>query len=93
VAASSAWFFTADNRNLMGLEGVQQFGYFMVASASALIATALFSSLLNRRMKLQNQDTDGRSLGPGFEALKYMTFFQAIKQSFRRRKSGADSRR
>jgi len=89
VSASSAWFFTADNRNLKGLEGTEQFTYMIAAAGTALIATVALSSLINRRIKSQNSPTSEDSLGPGFETLKHMTYFQAVKHSLRKKRKQA----
>jgi hypothetical protein len=89
VSASSAWFFTVDNRNLKGLEGTEQFTYWITSAGTALIATVIFSSLINWRLKSQNPPTPEDSLGPGFETLKHMTYFQAIKHSLRKKRKQA----
>ena len=80
VSVSSAWFFTIEDRNLKGLEGVEQFTYMITSAGSALAATVILSSLINWRLKSKNPPISEDSLGPGFETLKYMTFFQAIKR-------------
>jgi hypothetical protein len=82
VSVSSAWFFTIKDRNIKGLEGTEQFTFVITATGSALAATLVLSSLINWRMKSKNPPISEDSLGPGFEALKYMTFFQAIKLKF-----------
>jgi hypothetical protein len=89
VSASSAWFFTADNRNLKGLEGTEQFTYWIVSAGVALIATVVLSSLINRHLKSENPPGSENSMGPGFETLKHMTYFQAIKRSLRKKRKQA----
>ena len=82
VSTSSAWFFTVEDRNMKGLEGVEQFTFMITSAGAALAATLVLSSLINWRMKSRNSPSAEGCLGPGFETLKYMTFFQAIKLSF-----------
>jgi hypothetical protein len=82
VSVSSAWFFTIEDRNIKGLEGSEQFTFVITGAGSAVAATLLISSLINWRMKSKNPPVSEDSLGPGFETLKYMTFYQAIKLKF-----------
>lgn len=87
ISVSSAWFFTVKNRNIKGLEGVEQFTFVITAASSALAATIVISSLINWRMKGTNPRLAEDHLGPGFETLKYMNFFQAVKlRYFKKRK-------
>jgi len=85
VSVSSAWFFTVKDRNLKGLEGVEQFTFMITSAGTALAVTLILSSLINWRMKSQNPPSAEDCLGPGFETLKYMTFFQAIRSRFFRK--------
>ena len=85
VSVSSAWFFTVKDRNLKGLEGVEQFTFMITSAGTALAATVILSSLTNWRMKSRNSPSAEDCLGPGFETLKYMTFFQAIRSRFFRK--------
>lgn len=89
VSASSAWFFTVKDRNIKGLEGTEQFTYMITAAGAALAATVILSSLINWRLKSKNPPTSEDSLGPGFETLKHMTYFQAIKRSLRKKRRQA----
>ena len=85
VSTSSAWFFTVKDRNIKGLEGVEQFTYIITSAGTALAVTLILSSLVNWRMRTKNPQPAEDCLGPGFETLKYMTFFQAIRSRFFRK--------
>lgn len=85
VSVSSAWFFTVEDRNIKGLEGTEQFTFMITACGSALAATMLIASIVNYRMASKNLPPPEDSLGIGFETLRYMTFFQAIKRRYFRK--------
>ena len=73
-----AGFFAWNERNDTGvIEGREQFFFFMLAIVAAIGFTLVLASLLKHRC-LRGNDvaTDG------FEALKEVTFFQAIRYRF-----------
>jgi len=73
-----ASFFTWNERNATGvIEGREQFCFFMLAIVAAIGFTLAFSSLL-KHWNLRGNDvkTDG------FEALREVTFFQAIRYRY-----------
>lgn len=69
---SFAWFFLSEDRNQPGLEGLQQTLLFAFSSLLALFITIIFSSIKNRKEFGLQKD------GEGIEALKGMTYFQAL---------------
>ncbi len=81
VSPALASFFTWNSRNPIGIiEGREQFGFFMLALAAALIFTLVVSSLLkNGRLRGNHAQYDG------LEALREITFFQALRRRFGRR--------
>lgn len=82
VGPALAAFFTWNSRNPTGIiQGPEQFGFFMLALTAALIFTLAASSLLkNRRLRRNHAQHDG------LEALREVTFFQALRlRSGRRR--------
>ncbi len=81
VGPALARFFTWNMRNPTGIiEGREQFGFFMLALTAALSFTLVASSLLkNRHLRGNHARYDG------LEALKEMTFFQALRHRFGRR--------
>lgn len=69
-----AAFFTWNKRNATGvIEGAQQFYFFTIALAVALIFTILLSSLIKHKQLKSNIPEQN-----GLEALKEVTFIQAI---------------
>ena len=71
-------FFTWNERNPTGvIEGAQQFGLFMLAIVASIGFTLAMSSLLNH-WTFRGNDIEHN----GFEALREVTFFQAIRYSF-----------
>ncbi len=81
VVPALAGFFTWNLRNPTGIiEGWEQFGFFMLALTAALSFTLVASSLLkNRRLRGNYAQHDG------LEALRKVTFFQALRHRFSRR--------
>lgn len=74
-------FFTWNERNLTGvIEGREQFYLFMLAIVAAIGFTLVLSSLL-KHWSLRTNDV----LYDGFEALKEVTFFQALRYRFLKR--------
>jgi hypothetical protein len=73
-----AGFFTWNERNATGvIEGREQFGFFMLAIIAAISSTLAFSSLI-KHWSLRGNEVRIESL----EALKEVTFFQAIRYCF-----------
>jgi hypothetical protein len=68
-------FFTWNYRNPVGIiEGAQQAGLFTLAALSAVTLTLLLGSVLNHRRL-----SPAAPPGSGLEALKEITFFQALR--------------
>ena len=82
VGPALAGFFTWNLRNPTGIiQGSEQFGCFMLALTAALIFTLAASSLLkNRHLRGNHAQHDG------LEALREVTFFQALRHRFGRRR-------
>lgn len=75
-------FFYWNERNLTGIiEGREQFYLFMLAIVAAIGFTLVMSSLLKHRSLRKNDIQHD-----GFEALKEVTFFQALQYRFLRRR-------
>ena len=75
-------FFYWNERNLTGvIEGREQFCLFMLAIVTAISFTLVLSSLL-KYWSLRKNDIQH----DGFEALKEVTFFQALLYRFLRRR-------
>ncbi len=73
-----ASFFTWNERNATGvIEGGEQFFFFMLAIVAAIGFVLVLSSLL-KHWSLRKNDVRH----DGFEALKEVTFFQAIRYRF-----------
>ncbi len=93
IGGSFGWFFAWDNRidtvmRQTGLEGAQQFLYFCMAAFAALVFTLIVSSLLKALVKGQPKGSS-----QGLDALKEMSYFEAVKHSFRSKGRLNDSRR
>ena len=68
-------FFDWNSRNPTGvIEGREQFCLFMLALVAAIGFTVAFSSVWNHR-----RFRDNEIRGEGFEALRRVTFFQALR--------------
>ena len=82
VGPALAGFFTWHSRNPPGIiEGREQFVFFLLALTTALIFTLAASSLLNNRRLRGNHTRHD-----GLEALREVTFFQALRHRFGRRR-------
>lgn len=85
VVVAFWWFFAAEDRNVRGIEGPGQLGYFTAAVFSAIFFTLFVSSLTGAFLSfLKSRST--RAVNPeepGLEALKEMTYFQAMACSLR----------
>ena len=74
-----ASFFSWNKRNATGvIEGREQFGFFMLAIVAAIGFTLIVSSAV-KHWSLRGNDVSH----DGFEALKEVTFFQAIRYRFK----------
>jgi len=85
LGSSFAWFFLSEDRAQPGLEGLQQFLLFGVAAAAALAVTLVLSSLIKGRSL-----TPPSRVLPGLDALKQMTYFQALRTLKRRNGPGGN---
>ena len=65
-----------------GLEGSQQFGYFLLGAFAGIFVTLLISSLMHRK-GVANSEEDS---GEGLDRLKNSSYFSAIKDSIRKGK-------
>ena len=83
LIAAAYWLFFRHPRNIPdyagGLAGAQLFIYTIAGIVSAVLATLIASSALNVRWHA----TDPAGGGEGLDALRRMTYFQALKRSFR----------
>lgn len=80
VGPALAGFFTWNLRNPTGIiQGKEQFGFFMLALIVALAFTLAVSSLLKHSLCRGNY-----AQHDGLEALRGVTFFQALRHRFRR---------
>ncbi len=81
TSPAMARFFTWNERNDTGvIEGREQFFLFMLAIVAAIGFTLVLSSLLKHwSLRKNNGEFDG------FEALKEVTFFQALRHRFIKR--------
>jgi len=86
IGGSFGWFFGWESRmdtamRRAALEGAQQFVYFNMAAFLALVLTLIVSSLLfARRKRAQSQQ---KADAAGFGALHEMSYFEALKLSFK----------
>jgi hypothetical protein len=78
VIGAYIWFFASENRNVPGLEGSQQLGYFTLGASIAIVFTLVVSSLL--RAGINPSQTEGGQ-EQGLNALRGMTYFQAIRRA------------
>lgn len=82
VGPALAAFFTWNERNLTGvIEGREQFYLFMLAIVTSIALTLVLSSLL-KHWSLRKSNT----LSDDLEALKEITFFQALRYRFLQRR-------
>lgn len=91
IVGAFVWFYATGDRNAEPLvridDGVkvffgetQSFATFMAGAFSALVATILVSSVVNAKI---SNSTD-RGVPRGLDALRQMTFFQAITRGLRK---------
>jgi len=96
IGGSFGWFFGWDDRldtamRQTGLEGAQQLLYFLLGTWAAVAFTVIVSSLL-RAYQWKGQTKEKRS-SQGLDALREMSYFEAIKHSFRSTWRSNDSSR
>lgn len=88
IVGAFVWFYATGDRNAEPLiridDGVkvffgeaESFGTFMTGAIGALVATILLSSVLNAKMS-EASKLSQNEIPQGLDALKEMTFFQAI---------------
>lgn len=90
IIVAFVWFFVSDNRNLPGIEGSGQFGLFLAGVFSAVAFTVLLSTLIKALTGFGRQE-EIRRANPGhrphgFEALKSMSYGQALVRGLLRRR-------
>jgi hypothetical protein len=89
------WFFYRDDRlntvmRRTGLEGAQQFTVFCWTTFTALVATLILASLINILVYRRKDKTDSEERMEGVYQLRYMSWFEALREGFRRR-DGSDA--
>ena len=84
------WFFFRDSRidtvmRRTGVEGAQQFTVFCWTAFTALVVTLVISSLLQMLVYRHRQGTEQEERLEGAYQLRYVSWFQALREAFRRR--------
>ncbi|MDM7998801.1 MAG: hypothetical protein QUS33_02065 [Dehalococcoidia bacterium] len=85
------WFFFRDDRidtvmRRTGVEGSQQFAVFCWTTFAALIVTLVLSSLLKMVIyRRRESSTQQEERLEGVYQLKYMTWFEALREAFKKR--------
>lgn len=84
------WFFYRDSRvdtvmRRTGLEGAQQFTVFCWTTFAALVVTLVLSSLLQMFVYSRNKRSAPEERIEGAYQLRYMSWFEALREAFRRR--------
>ena len=87
------WFFYRDDRintvmRRTGLEGAQQFTVFCWTTFAALVATLVVASLLRLLVYRRAADDDPEERTEGVYQLKYVSWFEALKEAMQRRGEG-----
>ncbi len=87
------WFFFRDNQidtvmRRTGLEGAQQFTVFCWTTFTALIATLVLSSLIQMLVYRGKGGCRQEERTEGAYQLRYMSYFKALRESFRRKNEG-----
>jgi hypothetical protein len=80
ILGAFLWFFLAEERNQRGLEGREQFGFFVLGCLAALAFSLILSSLINWRLK----PPPNAPPKEGMDILEDMSYFEAVKYSLRR---------
>ena len=93
IGLSFGFFFGWDNRldttmRRIGLEGGGQLCYFFLATLAGGVFTLIVSSLI-KAYQWRGRSTERKS-GQGVDALKEMSYFEAIKQSFKAKETRID---
>jgi hypothetical protein len=91
IAFAFWWFFFRDNRldtvmRRTGLEGGQQFTVFCWTTFTALVLTLVISSLLQMFVYRRRDGTEQEERLEGAYQLRYMSWFEALREVFKRRK-------
>src|SRR4030042_4405725 len=94
IGLSFGFFFGWDNRldttmRQVGLEGSQQLLYLFLGTLAGGVFTLIVSSLL-KAYQWRGRSKEGRS-GQGVDALKEMSYFEAIKQNFKAKEKELDA--
>jgi uncharacterized membrane protein len=89
------WFFYREDRldtvmRRTGLEGAQQFTVFCWTTFAALVFTLVLSSLLRMFVYRRILSTERQEEVEGAYQLRYMSWFEALKEAFKRR-NGSDA--
>ena len=84
------WFFYRDSRldtvmRRTGLEGAEQFTVFCWTTFTALVVTLVLSSLLQMFVYRRNARGEPEERMEGAYQLRYMSWFEALKEAFKRR--------
>ena len=78
-------FFISKNRVVQGVEGVEAFLLLIGTAFLAFLVTASISSLINRKSAPPSREQESQE-EIGLDALRTMTYFQAVGRLFRERK-------
>ena len=81
IVGASIWFFAIENRNVPGFEGTQQLGGFSLGASLAIVFTLVVSSIARAGMSPPGMESGHEQ---GFDALRSMTYFQAIREEILR---------
>lgn len=87
------WFFYRDDRvntamRRTGLEGAQQFTVFCWTTFAALVVTLVLASLISRLVYRRAAESDPEERTEGAYQLKYVSWFEALREAVRRRGEG-----
>jgi uncharacterized membrane protein len=90
IAFAFWWFFFRDSRidtvmRSTGVEGAEQFTVFCWTTFTALIVTLVISSLLQMFVYRRREGTTQEERLEGAYQLRYMSWFEALREAFRRR--------
>ena len=84
------WFFFRGNRidtvmRQTGLEGAQQFTVFCWTTFAALVITLVISSFLQMFVYRRREGTEQEERLEGAYPLRYISWFEALREAFKRR--------
>jgi hypothetical protein len=85
IFGAFCWFFISKNRCVQGVEGVEAFLSLIGAALLSFIATASISSVIHRKSEPPVRE-QGAQEEIGLDALRTMTYFQAVGRHRRGRK-------